>query len=329
MNPMKPRVYISIPFPESALERVGKFCDFDVWRGEGAEAPRAVLLDCVRDVDGLIVDSGKVNAELLDLARKLRVVCEYGVGYDNIDVAEATRRGIIVANTPGVLTDSVADFTFALLLAGARRVMEGDASVRAGTWGSNLPYGQDVHGATLGIIGFGRIGRGVAARAKGFGMKLLYYDIVRQKQAEEEDGVKYVGLEDLLAQSDFITIHTNLLPETFHLIGAEELDKMKRTCVLVNTSRGPVVDSMALYAALRDGKILAAALDVTEPEPLPPNHPLLTLKNVIVTPHIASATEPARMSIAMMAVDNLIASLNGKKPPGAVNPDVLQRTNRN
>lgn len=324
MAVMKPRVYITVPFPAPAVQRIRECCDLDVWHGEGAaETPREILLDLVPNLDGLIVDSDKVDAELMDKASKLKIVCEYGVGYDNINVAEATSRGIVVANTPGVLSDSVADFVFALLLAAARRMMEANASVQAGTWGSNIQFGQDVHGATLGIIGLGRIGKSVATRAKGFGMKLLYYDIVRQKQAEEEFGIRYVELEELLTQSDFITIHTNLVPETFHLIGARELDKMKRTSILVNTSRGPVVDNSALYSALREGKILAAALDVTEPEPLPRDHPLLTLKNVIVTPHIASATEPARISIAMMAVDNLFAGLSGKIPPGAVNPEVL------
>ncbi|MGD0422623.1 MAG: D-glycerate dehydrogenase [Candidatus Bathyarchaeia archaeon] len=320
---MKPHVYLSLPLPQSAMERIRSSCELEVWNGDG-EAPREVLLERVKDVEGLIVDADKVDAELLDKAPRLKVVSEYGVGYDNIDVAEATRRGVLVGNTPGVLSETTADLAFALLLAAARRVVEGNSSVHAGSWGSTLQYGQDVHGATLGIIGLGRIGKAVAARAKGFGMKLLYYDIVRQKQAEDEIGVKFMTLDDLLAQSDFITIHANLVPETFHLIGAKELGKVKRTCILVNASRGPIVDNMALYAALRDGKMLGAGLDVTEPEPIPRDHPLLALKNVIITPHIGSGTEPARISIALLAVDNVIAGLKGQVPPGVVNPEVLK-----
>ena len=320
---MKPHVYLSLPLPQPALERIRSACELEVWNGDG-EAPREVLLERVQNVEGLIVDADRVDAELLDKAPRLKVISEYGVGYDNIDVAEATKRGVLVGNTPGVLSETTADLAFALLLAAARRVVEGNSSVHAGSWGSTLQYGQDVHGATLGIIGLGRIGKAVAARAKGFGMKLLYYDIVRQKQAEDEIGVRFMTLDDLLAQSDFITIHANLVPETFHLIGAKELEKVKRTCILVNASRGPIVDNVALYAALRDGKMLGAALDVTEPEPIPRDHPLLALKNVIITPHIGSATEPARISIALMAVDNVIAGLTGQVPPGVVNSEVLK-----
>jgi len=305
------------------MERNRSSCELEVWNGDG-EAPREVLLERVQNVEGLIVDADRVDAELLDKAPRLKVISEYGVGYDNIDVAEATKRGVLVGNTPGVLSETTADLAFALLLAAARRVVEGNSSVHAGSWGSTLQYGQDVHGATLGIIGLGRIGKAVAARAKGFGMKLLYYDIVRQKQAEDEIGVRFMTLDDLLAQSDFITIHANLVPETFHLIGAKELGEVKRTCILVNASRGPIVDNMALYAALRDGKMLGAGLDVTEPEPIPRDHPLLALKNVIITPHIGSGTEPARISIALLAVDNVIAGLKGQVPPGVVNPEVLK-----
>src|SRR5208337_1179862 len=224
----KPHVYISIPFPPPALERIRSSCELEVWNGDG-EAPREVLLERVQDVEGLIVDGNRVDAELMNKAPRLKVVSEYGVGYDNIDAAEATRRGILVGNTPGVLSETTADLAFALLLATARRVVEGNSSVHAGTWGSTLQYGQDVHGATLGIIGLGRIGKAVAARAKGFGMKLVYYDIIRQKHAEDEIGIQFMTLDDLLAQSDFITIHANLVPETLHLIGAKELDKVKRT----------------------------------------------------------------------------------------------------
>jgi glyoxylate reductase len=250
------------------------------------------------------------------------------VGFDNIEVQEATKRGIIVGNTPGVLTDTTADFAFALLMAAGRRVVEGDRIVRAGkwkTWGPMILLGQDIHNATLGIIGFGRIGYAVAKRAQGFGMKILYSDVVRNKQAENELGVEYVDFDRLLAESDFITVHTNLTPETHHLISREKFEKMKRTAILVNTSRGPIVDNMALYDALRSGKIAYAALDVTEPEPMPPDHPLLTLDNVIIVPHIASASVATRTKMALMAADNLIAGLKGEMPPNPVNPEVLKK----
>ena len=185
--------------------------------------------------------------------------------------------------------------------------------------------GQDLHGATLGIIGLGRIGSTVARRAKGFGMKILYTDVYRNKQAEDELGTQYVDMDTLLAQSDFITVHTNLTPETHHMIGSKQFEKMKRTAILVNTSRGPIVDNMALYDALRSGKIAYAALDVTEPEPIPGNHPLLSLDNVIVVPHIASASVAARTKMGMMAADNLIAGLKGEMPPTPVNPEVLEK----
>lgn len=269
----------------------------------------------------------KVDGELFNAAPKLRVVSNCAVGFDNIDVVEATKRKVIVTNTPGVLTDTTADFAFTLLMAAARRVVEGDKSVRAGkwkTWGPLTLLGQDVHDAALGIIGLGRIGAAVARRAKGFGMKLLYYDAIRQKHIEEELGIKYVELDTLLSESDFVTIQTNLSPETYHLVDAKRLQKMKKTCVLVNTARGPIVDNMALYQALRDGTIAFAALDVTEPEPLPPDHPLLSLDNVIVTPHIASASVATRTKMALMAAENLIEGLKGHMPPNPVNPDVLK-----
>jgi len=251
------------------------------------------------------------------------------VGFDNIDIPAATKRGIIVGNTPGVLTETTADLAFALIMAAGRRVVEGDKEVRAGrwkTWGPMILLGQDIHGATLGIIGMGRIGAAVATRAKGFGMKILYYDIIRNEKAEKELGIQYTDLNSLLSQSDFITIHTNLTKETHHLMGAKQFEVMKRTGILVNTSRGPIVDNMALYEALRSKKIAYAGLDVTEPEPLPADHPLLTLDNVIVVPHIASASVASRTKMGLMAADNLIAGLKGEMPPNPVNPEVLKKS---
>jgi len=326
---MKPEVFVTRLLPQEAMNKIHSFCDAKVWEGE-LPPPRAVLLQSVTDVEGLLsLLTEKVDAELMDRAKKLRVISNCAVGFDNVDVQEATKRGIVVGNTPGVLTDTTADFAFALLMAAARRVVEGDRVVRAGkwkTWGPMTLLGQDVHNSTLGIVGLGRIGSAVAKRAQGFAMKILYTSHVRNKQAESELGVEYATMDRLLAESDFITIHTNLTPETHHLIGREEFDRMKRTTILVNTSRGPIVDNMALYEALRAGKIAYAALDVTEPEPLPADHPLLTLENVIVVPHIASASVATRTKMAVMAADNLIAGLKGEMPPNPVNPEVLTRT---
>lgn len=323
---MKPKVYVTRLLPKDAMDKIHSFCDAKVWEGE-LPPPRNVLLENVTDIDGLLsLLTDKIDAELMNRARKLRVVSNCAVGFDNIDVQEATKRGIIVSNTPGVLTDTTADFAFALLMAAARRVVEGDRVVRAGkwkTWGPMILLGQDVHGATLGIIGLGRIGSAMTKRAKGFGMRVLYSDVVRNKQAEEELGIEYVDIDTLFTRSDFITIHTNLTPETYHLIDQKQFEKMKRTAVLVNTSRGPIVDNMALYDALRSGKIAYAALDVTEPEPIPADHPLLTLDNVIVVPHIASASVATRTKMGLMAADNLIAGLKGEMPPNPVNPEVL------
>ena len=325
---MKPKVYVTRMLPKVALDKVLSFCDAEVWEGE-LPPPRDVLLQKVVGVEGLLsLLTDKIDGELMDRAPHLKVVSNCAVGFDNIDVGAATKRGIIVGNTPGVLTDTTADFAFTLLMAAARRVVEGDREVRAGkwkTWGLMTLLGQDIHNATLGIVGLGRIGCAVAKRAKGFGMKLLYTDVIRNKQAESELGIEYVDMDRLLAESDFITLHTNLTPETTHLMGQKQFEKMKRTAILVNTSRGPIVDNMALYEALRSGKIAYAALDVTEPEPLPANHPLLTLNNVVVVPHIASASVATRTKMALMAADNLIAGLKGEMPPNPVNPEVLKK----
>lgn len=325
---MKPKVYVTRLLPKEAMDKILSFCDAKVWEGD-LPPPRNVLLENVTDVEGLLsLLTDKVDAELMNRARKLKVISNCAVGFDNIDVQEATKRGIIVGNTPGVLTDTTADFAFALLMAAARRVVEGDKIVRAGkwkTWGPMVLLGQDVHAATLGIIGLGRIGSAVAKRAKGFGMKILYSDVARNKQAEDELGIEFVDIDTVLTRSDFITIHVNLTPETHHLIGPRQFEKMKRTAILVNTSRGPIVDNMALYEALRSGKIAYAALDVTEPEPVPADHPLLTLDNVIIVPHIASASVATRTKMALMAADNLIAGLKGEMPPTPVNPEVLNK----
>jgi glyoxylate reductase len=325
---MKPRVYVTRLLPKEAMDKINSYCDAKTWDGP-LPPPRQVLMENVVDIEGLVsLLTDKIDAELMDKAPKLKVISNYAVGFDNIEIPEATKRGIIVGNTPGVLTETTADLTFALLMAAARRVVEGDKEVRAGkwkTWGPMTLLGQDIHGATLGIVGLGRIGAAVARRAKGFGMKIMYYDIVRQNKAEEELGIQYAGLDKVLSESDFITIHTNLTKETHHLIGAKQFEMMKRTCILVNTSRGPIVDNMALSEALRNKKIAYAALDVTEPEPMPADHPLLKLDNVIVVPHIASASVATRTKMGLMAADNLIAGLKGEMPPNPVNPEVLKK----
>ena len=325
---MKPRVYVTRILPKEAMDRVNSFCDAKTWDGP-LPPPRDVLEENVVNIEGLLsLLTDKIDAALMDKAPKLKVISNYAVGFDNVDVPAATKRGIIVGNTPGVLTETTADLAFALMMAAGRRIVEGDKEVRAGkwkTWGPMILLGQDIHGATLGIIGLGRIGASVARRAKGFGMKIIYYDIIRNENVEKELGIQYTDLNSLLSQSDFITIHTNLTKETHHLISSKQFELMKRTGILVNTSRGPIVDNMALYEALRSKKIAYAGLDVTEPEPLPADHPLLTLDNVIVVPHIASASVASRTKMGLMAADNLIAGLKGEMLPNPVNPQVLKK----
>jgi glyoxylate reductase len=271
----------------------------------------------------------RVDDQLLDAAgASLRVVSNYAVGFDNVDVPACTRRSIPVGNTPGVLTETTADLAWALLMAAGRRVAEGDRYVRAGrwrTWGPQLLLGGDVHGATLGIVGFGRIGQALARRAAGFGMTVLYWSRTRAEPDMERGlGATFVELEDLLERSDFVTLHVSLNEETRHLIDAAALARMKPSAVLVNTARGPVVDQAALAEALRDGTIAAAALDVTDPEPIAADDPLLELDNCLVVPHIASASYATRGKMAEMAAANLLAGLRGERLPNPVNPEVYR-----
>ena len=323
---MKPKVFVSRPIPAQGLDLVKGSCDAEIWEGE-LPPPRDVLLSKVKDIEGLLcLLTEGVDAELLDSAPYLRVVSNMAVGFDNIDVAECTKRGIPVGNTPGVLTDTTADLAWALLMAGARRIVEGMDYVRAGkwkTWGPMLLLGQDVYGATLGIIGLGRIGEAVAKRARGFDMRILYYnDVRRREDLEAEWGLEYVDLDTLLRESDFVTIHTILSPKTHHLIGERAFQLMKETAVLVNAARGPIVDPEALYKALKEGQIAYAALDVTEPEPIDMDNPLLELNNIIIVPHIGSASHATRGKMAEMAARNLIAGLKGERLPNCVNPKV-------
>jgi glyoxylate reductase len=318
----KPKVFITRHLPAEAWDKLNQYCDADGWDHD-YPPPYDILLERVQDKTGLLcLLTDKIDAALMEAAPNLRVISQCAVGFDNIDIDTASQRGIKVGNTPGVLTDATADFAFSLLMSAARRVVEGMDYVRAGkwkTWGLTLLLGQDVFGATLGIIGMGRIGQAMARRARGFEMRILYYDQVRQPKVEKELGVEFFPLDDLLALSDFVTLHVNLTEETRHLIGFRELELMKPTSTLINTARGPIVEPEALYRALQNGTISYAALDVTEPEPLPADHKLLTLPNLVVMPHIASATTTSRTKMAMMAVDNLIAGVEGKSLPYQVN----------
>ncbi len=326
----KPRVYVTRQIAEEALDAIARDAELEVWP-EPLPPPYAVVVERARDADGLLtLLTDRVDAALMDAAPGLKVVSNLAVGYDNIDVAEASRRAIAVGNTPGVLTATTADLAFALLMAAARRVVEADRYTRAKrwqTWGPQTLLGQDIHGATLGIVGLGRIGVEMARRARGFGMQILYCDSIRHSEEEERAlGVEYVPeLEALLSRADFVSLHVPLLPATRHLISTAELAAMKPSAVLVNTSRGPIVDQRALHEALASRQIFAAGIDVTEVEPIPADDPLLTLDNLVITPHIASASFDTRRKMALMAAENLLAGLRGEVPPNCVNPEVLGR----
>jgi len=325
----RPKVLVARAIPDAGLDPVRQACEVDLWPEE-LPPPREELLRRVAGVDGLLsLLTDRVDDELLDAAGpQLKVVSNFAVGFDNIDVPALTRRRIPAGNTPGVLTETTADLAFALLMAAARRIPEGVDYVRAGswrTWGPMLLMGVDIHGATLGIVGFGRIGREMARRGRGFGMRILYHDVHPATPEEEAElGARRVEMEELLRESDFVTLHVNLTDETHHLIDDDALRAMKASAVLVNTSRGPVVDPEALERALRDGEIFAAGLDVTEPEPLPADHPLVGLANCVVVPHIASASRVTRDRMAEMAAANLLAGLRGERLPTPINPEVYE-----
>ena len=322
----KLKVFVTRVIPDRGLDKILTHTDATVWQDE-LPPSRAILLAQASICDGMVtLLTDKVDNELLTNAPRLKVVANYAVGFDNIDVAAATAHRVPVTNTPGVLTETTADLAFTLLMSAARRIVEGRNYAHDGhwkTWGPMLLLGQDIYGATLGVAGIGRIGSAVARRARGFNMKILYYDTVRNLQAEQELGAQYVTKEDLLRESDFISLHVPLIPQTRHFIDAAALSIMKPNAVLINTSRGPVVDTMALYDALKARQIFAAALDVTDPEPLPADHPLYTLDNVLVVPHIASASFETRNRMAEMAADNLLVGLEGKLPPNCLNPEVF------
>ena len=323
--PDRPNVFVSRVIPDEGLAAIRAECEMDLWERD-LPPPRDELLRRVAGCDGVLtLLTDRVDDEFLDAAgKKLRVVSNFAVGFDNIDVGACARRGIPVGNTPGVLTETTADLAWALLMAAARRLPEGDRYVRDGnwkTWGPLLLLGPDVHGATIGIVGFGRIGQAVARRAKGFGMEILYHDVQElPRDVTEALGATFLPLEELLARSDFVSLHVNLSDVTRHLINAETLSWMKPTAVLVNTSRGPVVDQRALADALRDGVIWAAGLDVTDPEPIPMDDPLVGLDNCLIVPHIASASRVTRGKMAAMAAANLLAGVRGEPLPTEVPP---------
>lgn len=324
----KPKVFVTRIIPDKGLEMVRDFCDVDLWSDE-LPPSREELLRRVQGVDGILsLLTDRIDGEVMDTAgEQLKVISNHAVGFDNIDVNAATARGIPVGNTPDVLTDATADFAFTLMMSAGRRVLEADRYVRDGkwkTWGPMLLLGTEMKGATLGLVGFGRIGRAVARRATGFDMRVIYYD-------PNDDGhdpalnARRVDFETLLEESDFLSLHTPLTPDTRHLMDAEALSRMKPNAVLVNTSRGPVVDMDALYDALEEKRIFAAGLDVTDPEPLPSDHRLLTLDNVTIMPHIASASTAARDKMSWMAAMNLISGLKGDRLPNCVNPQVYDK----
>jgi glyoxylate reductase len=308
------RCFVSRRLPGAALRRLEKEHDVQVWEGRLPPSPPDLAKAC-QDVEGLLcLLTDKIDASFIENASSLRAISNFAVGSDNVDLEAASARGIPVGVTPGVLTESTADFTFALLLAAARQIVAGEIAVRAGDWITWEPagwLGYDVHGRTLGIVGLGRIGKAVAKRAEGFGMRVLH--------TSRSGGTP---LDELLAESDFVSLHVPLDDDTRGLIGEQQLRAMKDTAVLVNTSRGKLVDTVALARALGEGWIAAAALDVTDPEPLPPDHPLLEAPNILVAPHIASATHATREAMADMAVENLVAGLAGERMPHPANPQV-------
>jgi glyoxylate reductase len=324
--PAKPKVFVSRVIPEAGLAKIKQNCEAEVW-SEQMPPSYELLRQKVPGCDGLVaLLTDKIDAGLMDAAAGLKVVSNYAVGFNNIDVAAATARGIAVGNTPGVLTDATADMAFCLLIAAARRVVEGHQYSLAGKWKTWEPLGhlgQDLVGKTLGIVGMGRIGLAMAQRCHGgWGMNVLYHDVYKNEKAEKELGARHVDFDTLLRDSDFISVHTDLNEKTRHMFGAEQFKKMKRTALFVNSARGPLVDPKALFEALKSGTIFAAGLDVTDPEPPAMDDPLLKLPNVIIAPHIASATTGSRNAMAEICANNLIAGLTGQKLPAWVNPEV-------
>ena len=322
----QPKIFITRLIPDPGLDLVKKhFPTMEVWTHD-LPPTREQLFEKVRGVDGLLcMLTERIDLELMNvIGPQVKVISSMSVGVDHVDLAEATKRGIPIGHTPGVLTDATADQAFALLLAAARRIPEAERYIRAGkwvTWNPSLLLGADLAGATLGIIGFGRIGQAVAKRAQGFDMRVVFHD----PTAEPVFGATPVDLDTLLRESDFVSLHVPLTAETKHLVDSDFLSKMKRNAILVNTARGGVVDQSALYVALKSKHIFAAALDVTDPEPLPMDSPLLELDNCLIVPHLGSASKWTRDQMSLLSAQNLVAGLNGERLPHCVNPEVYKK----
>lgn len=322
----RPKVFVARKIPDEGLNAIATACDVDVWP-DRLPPPAEELRKRVADCDGLVsLLTDRIDAALLAAAPKLKVVSNFAVGFNNVDVPACTARGVLVGNTPGVLTDATADIAVTLLMAAARRLGESATDAKEGRWLTWEPLGwlgSDLVGRTLGIVGMGRIGFATAKRLHGgWGMKVLYTARGPKADADRELGAKQVELDELLAQSDFVSVHADLNPTTKGLFSTAQFAKMKRSAVFVNTSRGPLVDQVALAAALRNGTIFAAGLDVTEPEPLPSEHELYQLPNCVIAPHIASATVDTRNAMARLCANNLLAGVKGEVLPHCVNPEV-------
>ena len=327
----KPRVYVTRRLPGGALDYLAQHVDVEIWPAELPPPPEELLRRAPEFHGLLTLLTDRIDEGLVAVAPRLLVISNMATGFDNIDVEAATRRHVLVTRTPGVLSDTTAEFTLALMIAAARRVVEGDRQTRAGmwtTWGPEILLGHDLAGATLGIVGMGGIGEAVARRARALGMRIVYHSRSRKPPLERRYRMEFLEFDDLLNRADFVSLHTPLTPKTRHLIDARALRLMKPAAILVNTARGPLVDQAALYKALSEGRIAGAALDVTNPEPMPPDDPLLSLANVIVTPHIASASVATRSRMAMVAAENLVGALCGRLPKYAVNRQIA-RTWRN
>jgi len=320
-------VYVTNEIPKPALDMLEEHCDVEVNR-TGQVLTKPQLLDKIKGRDAVLsLLTDAMDAEVMDAAKGAKIFANYAVGYNNIDIPSATKRGIMVSNTPGVLTDTTAEMAWALLFSVARRVVESDQYTRMGhfkSWGPMLFLGQDIIHKTVGIIGAGRIGLSFAKRAKAFDMTVLYTSTKPDAQFEKETGGQYVDLETLLQASDFVSIHTPLLPTTFHLIGEKELQLMKKTAILINTSRGPIVDEVALVKALQTGEIWGAGLDVYEFEPELVEG-LKELDNAVLCPHIASATIETRTKMGTIAVSNILGAMRGELPPNCLNPEVYKK----
>lgn len=324
----KARIFVSREIPQAGRQLLEQHFTVDVWP-QYAPPNKQQLIEKIAGCAGMVsLLSDKIDAEVLATAPELKIIAQYAVGYDNIDVAEASRRNICVTNTPDVLTEASADFAFAQLMAVARRVVEADKYVRNGqwqvAWHPSMMLGYDVYGATIGIIGAGRIGQAVARRARGFSMKVLYYSTSPKPDFASETGARRVELDELLRESDFVSLHVPLNEGTRSLINADRLALMKKTAFLINNSRGPVVDEKALCQALKSGQIAGAALDVFASEPTPADNPLLLLENVVVAPHISSASHATRARMAVMVAENLIAFFTGKRPANLVNQQIFK-----